>query len=365
MKKSVELGKTLLVNGSASVKVLSGKAEVFGYVIGEGQHIVVREGKRQPFFVLENTEFQVLLGLNGSVQEVETSTIPVSWDDALQMVRAIEKKDKPVVVMVVGKVDVGKSSFSTYLVNRLVNGKSMIVVLDSDLGQSEIGPPCTVAYGYSVKRVTEICELNTGNAFFVGATSPVDVVNRAIEGSVEMFKEIMQKVGVGYVIVNTDGWVDGEEAINHKLQLVRQLKPDLVIGMGNQENLGPLFLGLSSVSTCCIEPSASVNERVSEKRTKLRELNYMKYLKGAKVRSFVSSYMTILERGCLPKEAGREKGILVGLQDVKGGFLGIGILLEFNRVKRFMKVLTSVSCKPAGIVIGRMRLDPELKELTL
>jgi len=364
MKKIlVEADKTLIVNGPSSVRVISGKVEVFSNIIKEKQQVIVREGKRQPFHVLENAEFHVSLGANATVQEEETSTIPASWNDALQAVTAIQ--NKPAVVMVVGKSDSGKSSFSTYIVNNLVNGKTKIAILDSDLEQSDIGPPCTIAYNYVTKRVTELCELEMSNAFFVGVTSPTQAVDRSIEGLTTMYIEIMQKNAVDYVIINTDGGVEGESAVNYKLQLVNQFKPDLVVGIQSQEELLPLFSGITTVPTCCIKSSSSANGCSSEKRVKLRELNYAKHLKDAKIRSLFASYMEIQEKNVLPKESGKEKGILVGLRNSKKHFLGIGIMLEYNRTRQTMKVLTSVSIKPASITIGRIRLDPELREMPL
>ena len=363
MKKTVEVGKTLLVNGSASVNVLSGKAEVFGCTIRENQRTVVREGKRQPFHVLENAEFQIALGVNAAVQEVEASTMPTSWNDAFQAVTAIQ--NKATVVMVMGKVDSGKSSFSTYLVNKLVDGKNKVAVLDSDLDQSDIGPPCTVAYGYTVKKVTELYDLKMSNAFFVGVTSPVQAEDRTIEGLAVMHREITQKAEADYIIINTDGWVEGERAVEHKLQLVNQLKPDLIIGIQSQGELEAVLTNVNAAVICRIETSSAVNGRVPEKLTRSRELNYARYLKEAKVRSLFASYMEIQEKNVLPKELGKEKGILVGLRDSKNHFLGIGIMLEYNRVRRVMKVLTPVSSKPASIAIGRIKLDPELKELPL
>ncbi len=363
MKKTVEAGKTLLVNGPSSVRIISGNVDVLGNAIKEKQQVVVREGKRQPFRVLENAEFYISLGANATVQEEETSTIPASWNDALQAIRAIQ--NRPAVVMVVGKPDSGKSSFSTYIVNNLVNGRAKVAVIDSDLEQSDIGPPCSIAYTYVVKRVTELYELDMSNAFFVGVTSPIQAVSRIIEGLTEMHREIMHKHEANYVIINTDGWVEGENAVNYKLQLVNQFKPDLIIGIQSQQELGPLFSGVPEITTCCVESSSAANIRSPEKRTKLRELNYAKYLKDAKVRSLFASYMTIQEKNILPKEPGKEKGILVGLRSSNKQFLGIGIMLEYNRARQTMKVLTPVSIKPACIIIGRIRLDPELREIPL
>jgi len=75
-----------------------------------------------------------------------------------------------------------------------------------------------------------------------------------------------------------------------------------------------------------------------------------------------SSYMESQEKQVIPKEPGKEKGILVGLRNSRKRFLGIGILLEYNRTRRIMKVLTPVRVKPAGMTIGKIKLDPELKE---
>ena len=59
MKQLVERGKTLLVDGPASVSVVSGKVEVFGSQIGDGRRIVTREGKRLPFAVNETATLDI------------------------------------------------------------------------------------------------------------------------------------------------------------------------------------------------------------------------------------------------------------------------------------------------------------------
>jgi polynucleotide 5'-kinase involved in rRNA processing len=186
-----------------------------------------------------------------------------------------------------------------------------------------------------------------------------------VDGLVFLEKEILEKADADYVIINTDGWVEGEDAVGYKLQLINHLKPDLVIGIQSQEELKPLLSSIITVSTRAVESSIAVNERNPEKRTKLRELAYAKYLKDAKVRSLFMSYLEVQERSVIPREAGKEKGLLVGLRNHRKRFLGIGILLEYNRAKRVMKVLTPVRSKPASITFGKIKLDPELHELPL
>ena len=46
--------------------VVSGKVEVFGAQVKEMKRILVREGKRLPFFVREKAVFDISLGVNAA-----------------------------------------------------------------------------------------------------------------------------------------------------------------------------------------------------------------------------------------------------------------------------------------------------------
>jgi hypothetical protein len=76
MNRTVEKGKTLLVDGPASVSVVSGKVEVFGFFAKDVGKIVIREGKRLPFAILETANVDIVLGENASAEEIEGNTIP-------------------------------------------------------------------------------------------------------------------------------------------------------------------------------------------------------------------------------------------------------------------------------------------------
>ncbi|MDH7500916.1 MAG: Clp1/GlmU family protein, partial [candidate division NC10 bacterium] len=47
-------------------------------------------------------------------------------------------------LMVVGKADVGKTTFARYLYERLSEHSRKVAYLDGDPGQSTLGPPCTL-----------------------------------------------------------------------------------------------------------------------------------------------------------------------------------------------------------------------------
>jgi polynucleotide 5'-hydroxyl-kinase GRC3/NOL9 len=360
MNRTVERAKTLLVDGPASVSVVSGRVEVFGFSVKDASRIVIREGKRLPFAVLEAANFHVLLGENAGVEEIDGNTVPQSWIESFDGLRGFQKK--PVIAMVLGKVDSGKTSFCTYLINRLISEKQKVAILDGDMGQSDIGPPCTVGYAFVTDPVTDLFRLKAENAFFVGVTSPSEAVNKTIRGMALMKAEILGK-GADFVVVNTDGWVEGEESAKYKSRLAEELSPDVIFCIQQKDEVAPLLTALEKFTKTTIESPPNAKQRSREKRRNLRELGYIKYMTGAKVKSLASKLLATEEQGVTLIRQGEEGGLLLGLYDSQRKFLGIGILREVNYLRRTLKVFTPVSEKPSIIVLGKVRLDVNLKEM--
>ena len=188
MNQTVERGKTLLMDGLPSVPVASGKVEVLGLQVKGTRRIVIREGKRLPFFIEKTAALDISLGENASFEEFDGNTIPQSWIESIKVLMSVQKK--PVAGIVIGKADSGKTSFCTHLTNRLTCARKKVAILDGDLGQSDIGPPCAVAYAFLTSPLTDLHELKAENAFFVGANSPSEAVNRTIEGLALMKAEM-------------------------------------------------------------------------------------------------------------------------------------------------------------------------------
>jgi polynucleotide 5'-hydroxyl-kinase GRC3/NOL9 len=349
----------MLVDGPASARLVSGKAEVFGCPMKESQRIVVREGKRLPFFAIEKAVFDVSLGPNASIAETIGGTIPSSWNKPVEAVLGLQKR--PVVVMILGTADSGKSSLCTYLLNKLVDGKCKGAVLDGDLGQSDIGASATVGYALTAKPATDLYDLKLKNAFFVGVTSPIMAIAKTVEGLAVMKAEVLQQQ-VDFVLVNTDGWVTGDVAVKYKTALISALKPDVIVGVQMQDELVPLIAGLDA-PVVVVESSSALNQRTAEKRKSLREMTYARYLKNAKLQCYPKSQVTIEPRNAIPKNQEPAKGILVGLCGRGSKFLGIGVLREINQVRKALKVQTAVSAKPLRIVIGKVVVNEKLQEV--
>ena len=359
MHQTTESNKTLLVDGAASVTLTSGKAEVFSCPIKLNGKVVVREGKRLPFFVLERATFEVMLGANAARAEVAGNTVPASWAKPLEAIREVQKK--PIVVLVLGERDVGKSSYCTFLTNNLIGDGCRIAVLDADIGQSDIGPSATVSYALTSKPVVELYDLSLENAFFVGATSPVKSIGRIVEGLAAMKSEI-QRRNVDFIVVNTDGWVTGEIALQYKAALAKELEPDVVLGVQQGNELTDLITNLGQ-PVLTVETSQASNLRTTENRKALREMTYARYLKDAKLRIYPLNYVSVEMQTALPTAQTPKKDSLVGLYGSAKKFLGIGVLREVNLKRKALKIQTAVSRKPERIVVGSIFLDDSFREI--
>ena len=168
-----------------------------------------------------------------------------------------------------------------------------------------------------------------------------------------------------FLIVNTDGWVEGEDATEYKSRLAAELNPDVIFCLQQKDELVPLLVTLEKFRTIMIESPFAVRPRSREKRKSLRELGYIKYLRGAKVKSLPSKLLTMEGENAAVIGQGKEEGLLLGLYDSHRKFLGIGILRECDCRRKTLKVFTPVKVKPACIVRGKVLLDENLKEVPI
>ncbi len=419
MKHIVKKGKTLLVDGPASVSLLSGRISVLGAPFRIGDKIIVRDGKRVPFGVRKKATFDLMLGEGASFKEIDGGTVPPSWENAAKEVLSLKK---PVTVMVMGGVDSGKTSFCTFLANEALRKKWKTGVIDADLGQSDVGPPSTIGFNFVSEPVKDLFEIKAENACFVGLTSPSGAVNKVIKGITELKNGVME-ADVDFLIVNTDGWVDGEDAAKYKIELWKTISPSVVVGIRQEDELTPILTALKEAKVLSIDSPRLVQRRNREKRKILRELSYKKYLKQAKVHPFALNWVKVegsllgagspLAPGRMEKirsllgarpiyseetlttifivlrknrsvseeqikeieesfgkrakviREGEEEGLLVGLQDELGKFLGIGILCGVDYKRRVMKVYTPVNENVSTIRFGQIKLDENCREIGL
>ncbi len=354
------------MDGPASVTLTAGKAEVFGFKLAQKRKIIIREGKRLPFAILDTATFELALGKDAATSVVEGNTIPPTWQDAYILLKEIQPK--PALAIVVGGVDSGKSSFCTYLANRLASERCRVAVLDEDLGQSDIGPPCTVGYSVLSTPVTDLFTVKPETVLFVGVTSPSGATDKTLQAVETLKNEILKGARADYIIVNTDGWTTGDEAVLFKLSLTNELKPRIAFCLQRRED-HEIFCGvfatvLPDLLVLPVEAPSRLLERDKERRKTLRELGFIKHLEGGKVRVFSLGHVAVeggnKNTSLLPHEA---ENLIVGLLGPEREFLGIGVIRAVDPYRRTLNVFTQVEEKPAILVMGGVRLDKSLREI--
>jgi len=262
MKHVIDEGKTLLVDGPASVSLLSGNVNVLGAPLQIEENLVVRQGKRLPLWIKKTATLEIMLGEGASINEVEDGTVPSSWDEAAKELLSL---DKPVTVMVVGGIDSGKTSFCTFLVNAAVKEKLRTSVIDADLGQSDVGPPSTVGFNFVAEPVKDLFEIDAQDAVFVGSTSPSGAISKVVEGLTSLKARLME-AGVDFLVINTDGWIEGEEATAYKVRLAEKVAASVVVGIQQENELNPILDALHGVNVLVIDSPQLIQSRSREKR---------------------------------------------------------------------------------------------------
>ncbi len=414
-------GKFVRIDGPCFLKVVQGEITVRGKVMRPPETLVVPRSKAAIIESNGNSIIEVKLGEGGDLTQVENSPIPVQWTEAMR--RVIERQ-KPAIVAAMGETDSGKSTFCTILANQCLEAGFKTAVIDKDLGQSELGPPTTIALGYIRSPVLTLGEIPIVDAHFVGSTSPAGFIHRIIVGLRRLVDRAVDD-GEKVIIVNTSGWIHGWEARELKSALMHSVNPGIVVAIQKGSELEHALRSMNGVNgheILRLPAPPSLRSRSREDRKMLREAAYIRYLKDATTRTIslekvglhYSLYgsgfeaqenelrdletrlgssiaycekgadflLIITERKVKPSEelissirydyardevvvlpSGEEKGLLVGLTGRKNNFLGIGILLKVDYPRRILQVYTPAKEEVGGIYFGQIKLREDGEEL--
>ena len=415
MKRRVNERKALLIDGPASIYLISGKAEVLGAEIKPEMKVVVRRGKRIPFEALSECEAEIYVSEDGSCIEVDAPAIPSSWRAAVEEI--LSKKDNRS-ILIMGGVDSGKTSFSVYLANSALRRGWRIAVLDCDLGQSDLGPPGTISLCFVDKQFTDLFTLFPDESVFIGITSPSGVVDKVVKAAAKL-KNVASSSGKNLLITNTDGWIEGEDAVEYKVKLIEALDPDCIVAIQAGGELEPIISSAGKRRVISVEPPEKARRRDQETRRLLRGFAYKKHLKGSRTRTFPLKWIQVegslnlnsqvaerlreriekilgeeilyceeklrfivivternthldmerlrtaeaeIGKKIIALQKGDEKGILVSLEDRNEKMLGIGTIESIDFRNGVVKVRTPVDKPVSKIKVGRIRLDPEGNE---
>ncbi|MBD3305113.1 hypothetical protein GF339_02045 [candidate division KSB3 bacterium] len=132
------------------------------------------------------------------------------------------------IILILGDKDTGKTTCTTNLANECLRRGHSVGIIDTDIGQSDIGPPTTIGVGIVESRLDTLRNAALQHLYFVGATSPKGHLLPMIVGTQKMLAKATAR-GLQKILIDTTGLVSGQLGRvlkQHKIDLVN---PDLIL----------------------------------------------------------------------------------------------------------------------------------------
>lgn len=323
-------------------------------------------------------------------------------------------------IMVVGGTDVGKTTFCTALVRAAFSLKKRVAVVDSDVGQSEIGPPTTIGLGLVDRDIQRLADLKTHAMYFVGATSPVGHLTECVVGTKKMIDRALH-MGAELVIVDTTGLVHGNIGRKLKTLKIELVEPDSLVFIERARELEGLATSICVKNLYRVGVPEQIRTKSQMFRSNRRREKFASYFQNAHEFEFSLDGMKLQntrlfygkplsEEEMQPlREVLRERilsaeratdgvtvwyretlgfeekifikdcigtvqvhfikveiliGLFVGLINKDGQLLDVGILRSFDLVEKNVHLYTPLQevGTIAGIIFGRERLLDDFSE---
>ncbi|MBD3182710.1 hypothetical protein GF312_10480 [Candidatus Poribacteria bacterium] len=181
------------------------------------------------------------------------------------------------IVIVIGRVDTGKSTFCRHLASEALKEGKNVAVIDSDVGQSWIGPPTTVAMKVYSENPKPI--LFPDSFYFVGSVTPERHLLQTVVGVRQVLDSAL-KAKVDLVVIDTTGLVDGRIGKVLKSSKIEAVRPNHIVCIQRDGELETLIKGYETDSTCNIyriSPAREVKKKSRESRCSYRIEKFCQY----------------------------------------------------------------------------------------
>lgn len=161
--------------------------------------------------------------------------IPDIWISLAEEIRSFGR-----CCVVIGGSDSGKTTFVTFLANYLHRSGHRVAVVDSDVGQSDVGPPGTIGMGIVSKEIEDMSEITPNSMYFVGSFSPERNLIPCITGT-KILAEKAFSLGADKVLVDTTGLILGGIGRMLKYHKIMLLRPEHIVAFRRRQELDPIL----------------------------------------------------------------------------------------------------------------------------
>jgi len=228
---SVVEGSVSRLNGPLRARVREGQVMVLGAIYSRGDVFNVRRYRSYALKALVDSIVEIELGEGGSVEKPLSEEEPLDkWVYSVD--RLLRAGCRSFIVL--GGVDSGKSSIAALIANRALLYGFNVGILDSDVGQADIGPPGCVSATRVRRPILWLRELAAERIRFIGYITPQRAERRIMAAVVDL-AEWLRKQSSQVIVVDTDGWIQGVQSLEYKLEAAYMSGIDSVIVIGDQK----------------------------------------------------------------------------------------------------------------------------------
>jgi len=251
--------------------------------------------------------------------------------------------------ILLGATDTGKSTLVQFLIFHLCRRGLKVGLVDSDIGQSLLGPPATIGISLFKSDPNWEVILSVPEIFFVGSTTPEGHFPTFLKG----VKRMMDKVtshGPEVVLVDTTGFVLGEAGKELKGRKIELISPHFVVALQRDKELEPILeeYGRSPLHRIYRLPlSEQARPRTMEERRTYRTNKFRDYFKYAAVQELTIEGVHIEGEVLDPEGAPlpldwtlRINSLLVGLKDETDETLALGLTRHYFDEKKMLRLFT-------------------------
>jgi len=270
------------------------------------------------------------------------------------------------VIMLIGGSDTGKTTLAEQLADVLA-ASGPVAIVDTDTGQSHIGPPTTIGWGIVTGKFPGWDAIETEGFYFVGATSPVRHLESAVVGAKLMCDAA--RSNAPFVIVDTTGLATGSLGCTLKWRKINALKPDVAVAIQRGDELEPLLERYNRKKWPKIfrmNTPGDIRRKTFDQRTAYREQLFARYFENSRIVQLPEEAIAVrCTHAVYPYDMESLDSRVVSLRDEAGKDMALGILLEPDLEDEPLLVRTPLQNVEdvRTVVVGDLRISPDGKQL--
>lgn len=275
---------------------------------------------------------------------------PEEWKRLVPKIQAMRGT-----VMILGAPDTGKTTLTRFLLRELSARGEGVAYIDGDIGQSILGPPTTQGMAVFDTPLPDLEEPRLGEAYFVGSTSPRGHGLETLVG----LKRLLERCHADrdrITLVDTTGYVTGEDAVELKYQKIDLLGPRHIVALQRDREIEHILRTQEGRAIAVIHRLSSpspVRTRSQEERRRYRWNRFKEYFKTLRLYQvdLKQTSLTGTHRPGIHDRPQEElEGLLVGLNGPDNFLVALGIIEVLNRVRGVLSCLV-----PSTVDLERVR----------